>query len=272
MDISTIGRSETRPGDDAVQVRVMGTPRSGTNLAKYLVERYLKTPVVFDQGFWKHGIFPALMSGRDLQYGELLIIVVSKDPVTQILSWYRYARNNIVFEQGKCLGSFLSRPFEIRQDFTEPKQMEYRFRNPSDYWNQFYFAMDALRRTGAPVHFVCYEQLVSSPALALNSISHCLGLSSPFDVASAVAIPQHALGASNDIDWAASSTIDQTAFDPARAELASALARIGWHNARTILRDIDDDVICATGRPGFRKTCREAAGPAAFLRSLVGFW
>ncbi|ANT49589.1 hypothetical protein [Mesorhizobium amorphae] len=84
MDISTIGSSETRPGDDTVQVRVMGTPRSGTNLAKYLVERYLKTPVVFDQGFWKHGIFPALMSGRDLQYGELPIIVVSKDPVTQI--------------------------------------------------------------------------------------------------------------------------------------------------------------------------------------------
>jgi hypothetical protein len=28
----------------------------------------------------------------------------------------------------------------------------------------------------------------------------------------------------------------------------------------------------ATGRAGFRQTCREAAGPAAMLRSLVGFW
>lgn len=270
MAISTIGGSEQRPGDGAVRVRVMGTPRSGTNLTKHLVERYLKTPVVFDQGFWKHGIFPALMSGRDLQYGELPILVASKDPVTQILSWYRYARNDTIFRKNKSLISFLQGSFEIRQDFTEPRQMQYRFRNPADYWNQFYFALDALRQTGAPVHFICYEQLVSSPAVCLNSISHFLGLS-PFDVGSAVAIPQHALAASNDIDRDAS-PIDQTAFDPARAELASALARIGWRNARTILRDIDDDVLSATGRAGFRKTCRQAVGPRAMLRSLAGFW
>lgn len=272
MSISALGGSDRWPGADAVRARVMGTPRSGTNLAKYLVERYLKIPVVFDQGFWKHGIFPALMNGRDMQYGELPIIVVSKDPVTQILSWYRYARHNTIFRQNKCLGSFLNGSFEIRQDFTEPRQMQYRFRTPADYWNQFYFAMDALRRAGVPVHFVCYEHLVSVPALSLHLISHFLGFSPPFDVGSVVAIPEHALGASNDIDQPANSTIDQTRFDPARTELASALVRIGWRNARTILRDVDDDVMSATGRTGFRKTCREAAGPGAMLRSIVGFW
>ncbi|WP_167480567.1 sulfotransferase domain-containing protein [Mesorhizobium waimense] len=272
MDVSTVGGSLKQFGDGAVRVRVMGTPRSGTNLAKYLVERYLKVPVVFDEGFWKHGIFPALMSGRDLQYGELPIVVMSKDPVTQLLSWYRLARNDGIFKPSGYLSSFLTGPFEIRQDFTEPKQMEYRYRNPSDYWNQFYFAMEALRRTGAPVHFVCYEELASFPASSLNSISRFLDLSSPFDAGSAVAMPQHALGASNDIDQAGSSTENQTPFDPARAELASALARIGWRNAMTILRDIDDDVMSATGRAGFRKMCRDAAGPAAMLRSLVGFW
>lgn len=60
-------------------------------------------------------------------------------------------------------------------------------------------------------------------------------------------------------------------FDPARAELASALARIGWRNASIILRPIDDDVLGATGRPEFRNICRQTAGTKAMLRSLVGF-
>ena len=104
----------------------MGTPRSGTNLAKYLVERYLKIPVVFDEGFWKHGVFPALMNGRDIQYGGLPIVVTSKDPVTQLLSWFRLARNDTIFEPNGNLGSFISKPFAVRQDFTEPRRMEYR--------------------------------------------------------------------------------------------------------------------------------------------------
>lgn len=260
-----------RPGQDITGVRVMGTPRSGTNLAKYLIERYLETPVVFDQGFWKHGIFPALMDGRDMPYGDLPIIVVSKDPVTQLLSWYRQARNDTLFKPSRSLAAFLSKPFEIRQDFTEPRKMEYRFRTPADYWNQFYFAMDALRRTGIPVHFVCYEQLVSVPAPCLHSISRLLDLAKPFDASAIVTIPEHKLDASNDIDRADSPTIESR-FNPVRAELASALARIGWRNASAILRNIDDDVLGATGRAGFRKTCREAAGAKAMLRSLVGFW
>ena len=269
MNISIRNGSQQRAGNDIVGVRIMGTPRSGTNLAKHLIERYLKTPVVFDRDFWKHGIFPALMNGRDMQYGDLPIIVVSKDPVTQLLSWYRQARNDTLFKPNGCLASFLTKPFEVRQDFTEPGRMEYRFRSPSDYWNQFYFAMDALRRTGAPVHFVCYEQLVSAPALSLHIISHFLGSSLPFDVGSAVEIPRHALGASNDIDQTED---DRAPFKSSRADLTSALARIGWRNANVILRGIDDDVLSATGRDGFRRTCREAAGTKAMLRSLVGFW
>ncbi|RWN47547.1 MAG: hypothetical protein EOS03_08470 [Mesorhizobium sp.] len=38
-----------------------------------------------------------------------------------------------------------------------------------------------------------------------------------------------------------------------------------------VVRGIDDDVLSATGRPGFRKTCRDAAGAKAMLRSLVGW-
>ncbi|WP_181183625.1 MULTISPECIES: hypothetical protein [unclassified Mesorhizobium] len=272
MDTSIRSGSQERACNAVVGVRIMGTPRSGTNLAKYLVERYLKTPVVFDRGFWKHGIFPALMNGRDMQYGDLPIVVASKDPVTQLLSWYRQARNDTLFKPSGCLASFLSKPFEVRQDFTEPGRMEYRFRSPSDYWNQFYFAMDALRRAGAPVHFVCYEQLVSCPALSLHMISHFLGHSLPFDVGSAVEIPRHALGASNDVDQTANSAFDQPVYKSSRADLASALARVGWRNANLILRGIDNDVLCATGREDFRKTCREAAGAKAMLRSLVGLW
>lgn len=180
---------QRQPGGNAARVRIMGTPRSGTNLAKHLVETHLGVPVVFDQGFWKHGIFPALMSGRDLGYGGLPIIVMSKDPITQLLSWFRFTRNSSIFRPARHLGPFLNRPLEIRQDFTRPGQMEYRFRTPADYWNQFYFAMEALRRTGAPVHFVCYEQLVSTPALCLSSMSRFLDLASPFDAGASVTSP-----------------------------------------------------------------------------------
>lgn len=269
MTSSTLERADRAIPNGAIAIRVMGTPRSGTNLVKYLVERYLGMPVVFDQGFWKHGVFPALMNGRDMQYGELPIVAISKDPVTQLLSWYRLARNNGLFRQKKTFRSFLEEPFEIRQDFTAPRRMEYRFRNPCDYWNQFYFAMNALRRAGAPVHFVCYEQLVLDPTLSLNAVSRFLDPSSPFE-GTTVAIPRQVLSAGNDVDREASSTIAHTQFDPARAELASALARIGWNHASTILREIDDDVIRATGRIDFRKTCRQAIGAKAILRSLLG--
>jgi len=47
---------------------------------------------------------------------------------------------------------------------------------------------------------------------------------------------------------------------------------MGWRNAPAILRAIDDGVLDATGQAGFRQPCREAVGPAAMLRSLVGFW
>ncbi|RUW96808.1 MAG: hypothetical protein EOS46_30115 [Mesorhizobium sp.] len=265
------GGSRTQAGGTVARIRIMGTPKSGTNLAKHLVEAYLGVPVVFDQGFWKHGIFPALMNGRALQYGDLPIIVMSKDPITQLLSWFRFTRHNSILRPAKHFGSFLNQPFEIRQDFTRP-QMEYRFRAPADYWNQFYFAMEALRRTGTPVHFVCYEQLVATPALCLSSISRFLDLSTPFEASTDVTIPRHALVSSNDIDRSGDPAANESLFDPSRADLAAALARIGWRNAHRILRDIDDDVLEATGRAGFRITCRQAIGPAAILRSFIGFW
>ncbi|MBN9220241.1 MAG: hypothetical protein J0I79_20035 [Mesorhizobium sp.] len=255
---------------DLAGVRVMGTPRSGTNLARHLIERYLGVPVVFDQGFWKHGVFPALMNGREIDHGGLPIIVMSKDPVTQILSWFRLARNDTIFRPNGSFASFLRSPFEVRQDFTEPKRMEYRFGSPADYWNQFHFAMDALRRAGAPVHFLCYERLVSEPALSLHMLSHFLGRAVPFDVRCPVDIPRHTLDAGNDVEDA--DTHGRRPFDPARAELASALARIGWRNAAMILRGIDEDVLAATDRAGFRAACREAAGARAMLRSLLGPW
>ncbi|MFB9980120.1 hypothetical protein ACFSQQ_20130 [Mesorhizobium kowhaii] len=109
--------------------------------------------------------------------------------------------------------------------------------------------------------------------LWLSAEAHGFGkFRAGFDVRSSVDIPRHALGASNDIDRDATPTADRTPFNAARAELASALARLGWRNARMILRDIDDDVLSATGRAGFRKTCRDAVGARAMLRSLVGFW
>ncbi|MBZ9797691.1 hypothetical protein [Mesorhizobium sp. ES1-4] len=272
MTGSASGGSQRQPDGNAARVRIMGTPRSGTNLAKHLVETHLKVPVVFDQGFWKHGVFPALMNGRELKYGDLPILVMSKDPITQLLSWFRFTRNGSLFRPARRLGPFLNQPFEIRQDFTQPKQMEYRFRTPADYWNQFYFAMEALRRTGAPVHFVCYEQLVSTPALCLGAISRFLDQSPPFAAGAAVTIPQYAIGASNDIDRPADPAAKQGPFDATRADLAFALARIGWRNARKIMRDVDDDVLDATGRHGFRETWRQAIGPAAVLRSFIGFW
>jgi hypothetical protein len=73
-------------------------------------------------------------------------------------------------------------------------------------------------------------------------------LSTPFD-------------ASNDIDRDESPTIDQSRFNPARAELVSALARMGWRNASAILRGIDGDVLDATGRAGFAGPARKRLAP-----------
>jgi hypothetical protein len=251
-------------------VRVMGTPRSGTNLAKDLIQRHLGVRVVFDQGFWKHGVFPALMDGRSLGYGDLPIVVMSKNPVSQLLSWFRYARNDSIFKPQPSLTAFLCKPLEIRQDFTQPGRMTYRFRTPADYWNQFYFALHTLRRAGVPVLFVGYEQLVAAPAACLASVARFLDLSPPFDAGVDVSMPSHVLNASNDVDPPAAPRADRAPFDPRSVDLATALRRMGWRNARRVLRDIDEDVLEATGRAEFRATCRDTIGRAAILRSCIG--
>jgi hypothetical protein len=266
MNRSNAGESSNRPG----AVRVMGTPRSGTNLAKHLIQSHLGVRVVFDQGFWKHGVFPALMEGRSLGHGDLPIVVMSKNPVSQLLSWFRYARNDSLFRPETRLSAFLCKPLEIRQDFTKPGRMAYRFRTPADYWNQFYFAMHALRSAGVPVLFVGYEQLASEPAATLASIARFLDLSPPFDADAVVSMPAHVLTASNDVDPPGAPTADRAPFDPRKVELATALKRMGWRNARRVLRDIDEDVLEATGRPEFRSTCRDTIGRAAILRSYIG--
>lgn len=117
--------------------------------------------------------------GRVLDYGDLPIIVVSKDPISQVLSWFRLARHVTLISGSARLRPFITGPMELTQDYTTTGSIRYRFGRPAHYWNQFYFAAASLQRTGVPVHFVNYEQVVVSPACAVQSIACFLSLPPP---------------------------------------------------------------------------------------------
>jgi hypothetical protein len=250
-----------------MELRIVGTPRSGTNLAKYLVETHLGVGAVFNRGFWKHGVFPVLMADGPDAYGGLPIVVLSRDPVSQVFSWYCLARDTgMIFGLPADVASFVSRPLTVTPDSAGSCRVAHRFTSPAAYWNQYYFALVELKRSGAPVHFVRYEDLLRDPAAATADIAAFLGVAAP-PAGAPISLPEKTFSMTNDGDGLAGDKMLSPLkdFDRSRTSLDQAAARMGGILTDRILAEIDPDLLIATGRAGYRAIVEAALGrrPAA---------
>ena len=149
--------SETHQ-QDSPHIRVIGPPRSGTNLIKYLVETHTELRCWFNYGWWKHAVIPPLMQQDAAIADTTPTIILFRDPVMQMASFYKAARQGrSVLSGGKDLQSFLRSPIEmsINADY------KYLYSSPVDYWAQFYFS--ALNWKMNNRFFVDFDRLIGNP-------------------------------------------------------------------------------------------------------------
>ena len=143
---------------DHPHVRVIGPPRSGTNLIKYLIETHTDLSCRFNHGWWKHAIIPPLMEQNDAILDTTPTIILFRDPVMQMASFYKSSRQGrTVLSGGKDLQSFLRSSIEMSAN----GDYKYLYSSPVDYWNQFYYS--ALNWKMNNRFFVDLDKLIDDP-------------------------------------------------------------------------------------------------------------
>ena len=139
-------------------LRIIGVPRSGTNLAKYLIEMSTDAPCAFNIGWWKHLIIPSLMNPP---MAASPTIIMFREPVRQLASFFTFAskgRSAITGEES--FDDFLRSPISMRPPNLT---ITYTFSSPTAYWLQYYQA--ALSWSEARKHFVDLGDLRQNPSL-----------------------------------------------------------------------------------------------------------
>jgi hypothetical protein len=143
---------------DAPHVRVIGPPRSGTNLIKYLIETHTDISCWFNRGWWKHAIIPPLMEQSAAKLDNTPTIILFRDPVMQMASFHKASRQGrTVLSGGKDLQSFLRSPIEMSPN----GDYKYLYSSPIDYWSQFYYSVLNWKMNNR--FFVDLDKLIDDP-------------------------------------------------------------------------------------------------------------
>ncbi len=151
-------------------IRVIGVPRSGTNLVKYLVESYTEIRCHFHFGWWKHSVIPPPMQGTTIVEDTTPTIIVFRDPLIQLASFFKFTLSGGWAIQGEGeFPSFISQPITLNANTS----ISYRFSSPIDYWRQFYFA--TLNWQHENKWFVELEELQASPDTLMPILRKLLG-------------------------------------------------------------------------------------------------
>lgn len=121
-------------------IRIIGTPRSGTNFAKFLLETRTDLHARFNLGWWKHAVIPPLMEGDYTKVDNIPTIVMFREPLEQMVSFYKYAQNSPpgLRSKAKSFSAFLRNPIYMTP-YLQP--YGYWFQTPIAYWIQFYWAV-----------------------------------------------------------------------------------------------------------------------------------
>ena len=141
-------------------VRVIGVPRSGTNLVKYLLETHTSLRCRFNHGWWKHAVVPALFADGQPLRDDTPTIVLFREPLDQMQAFFRFSEKGRAAIYGDTpLPAFLRGA--VRTD--PPEGMSYWYPSPVAYWEQFYEA--ALRWDAPAKYFLSLESFQQEPGV-----------------------------------------------------------------------------------------------------------
>jgi len=152
-------------------MRVVGPPRSGTNLVKFLVE--LNTPIKcrFDIGWWKHALISPRPSDVNGRRPELPTVIMFREPVAQLVALFRLPRQQArAFRGADSMERFAETPVVMQHP---DLLIDYRFPSPVEYLVQYYHA--ALSWDFPGKVFIDLADLRSSPATLSPFLQSCFG-------------------------------------------------------------------------------------------------
>ncbi len=157
------------------KVLVVGTFRSGTNIAQHCFETFFHATPVFNEWFWKHGVPP---SGIQVQVPSYVpIVVMSRDPVSFNLSLYKFwLARRPELDAGKNISDFIRRRLFVYDNTDGLIRPKYSFSSPTEYWNQFYFSWLNWKQVEDQRIFLRLEDLMADPATELNALADRFGL------------------------------------------------------------------------------------------------
>lgn len=147
-------------------LRVIGPPRSGTNFVKFLIDNNTTITSGFHVGWWKHAVIPPLMSGAHANPDDVFSIIMYRDLVTQMASFWRFCQKGggAIMSDAEDFTSFLRQPIYMNPH----TEMVLYFDTPLSYIAQFYFA--AAGHTGEKV-FLKLEDVQAEPQLVFEALS-----------------------------------------------------------------------------------------------------
>jgi hypothetical protein len=151
------------------RLAVVGALRSGTNLVRQVVETHWEASADFSPYGWKHAGVPILSPDCGLNYPDVPILFVVKNPYASVLSLFRYRmlatsiRHQVSIEGSETLERFLTEPVTVF-DTQLPGSPRLRFANPVQYWNFVYCNLETLEPSVFHARGLNYEDLLADPA------------------------------------------------------------------------------------------------------------
>jgi hypothetical protein len=150
-------------------IRVIGVPRSGTNLLKFMIETHSKINCFFNVHWWKHAVIPPLMMKNSDIMDDIPTVVMFRNPVAQIVSFYNFSIKGRTAMRGeKDLSAFVESPI-----FMKPpnESIEYRYSSPVEYWIQYYYSALSVIKTGRRNYiFLSLEAINRDPGIISNVV------------------------------------------------------------------------------------------------------
>jgi hypothetical protein len=156
-------------------VLVVGTFRSGTNLAKYLLSEHFDVRVHFSTWAWKHGLPPS--SKICPIPSDVPVLIATKDPFQLNRSLYAFwnlRRKELM--RGQSLSEFVREPLLV-YDSSYANSPRFLFNTPTDYWNQYHFAWATWDAIKDRRHILSDRQLLDETDDVLTRFGEEFGLS-----------------------------------------------------------------------------------------------
>lgn len=158
-------------------IAMFGIFRSGTNYMRTVMEWNYDCRLINDAYGWKHGFFPSISPRSPMQYPDLPVLTVARNPFMALYSLQRYnAGIGKAHIDAKIDMSDFLRNRIIIHDSTNANAPEFRFANPVEFWNSMNWHYQSIKPRGLSAHTVRYEDALSKPEATAEELAGIYGL------------------------------------------------------------------------------------------------